>query len=224
MNEDRFDLEQERGFVMRLKRRNPPDTEAWHHLLVHYGPYLRRCIRFTLTKFNLPLDRADDIEQATWITAYTRVNEFDPIRKNSLRRWLDGIQQNHIRNLSRERNPLSIDEEPEDSDANFAEYLADARTPNPEQEFISDETRREILSALDLALQELPARDREIVMRRLLRKESIEHLAQDYHLKPQTVYQIMSNTKKKLRNYLLAPDLFFRVQTGTGKESQTWQK
>jgi RNA polymerase sigma factor (sigma-70 family) len=224
MDDDRFDLERERGFVMRLKRRNPPDAEAWHYLLVNFRPYLRRCIRYTLAKFSLPADRADDIEQATWITAYIRVGAFDPIRKNSLRRWLDGIQQNHIRNLARERSPLSIDEEPEDGETQFAEYLADVRAPNPEHEYISDETRREILSALDLALQELSTRDREIVVRRLMRRESIEQLAEDYHLKPQTIYQIISNTKKKLRNYLLAPDLFFRVQMGTDKESQTWQK
>lgn len=222
MEDDRFDLEKERGFVARLKRRSPPDAEAWHYLLVNYGPYLRRCIRYTLAKFNLPADRADDIEQATWITAYMRIAEFEPIRKNSLRRWLDGVQQNHIRNLSRERNPLSIDDEPEETDAQYIEYLADGRAPNPEQEYISAETRREILSALDLALQELSARDREIVVRRLMRKESIDQLAQDYHLKPQTVYQIMSTTKKKLRSYLLAPDLFFRVQTG--KESGLYAK
>jgi RNA polymerase sigma factor (sigma-70 family) len=216
------ELERERVFVEELRR---GDAEAWKRLVVDQGPYLRRCIRYTLSRYNLPADRLDDIEQKTWLTVYTRIQEFEPRRRNSLRRWMDGIQLNHIRNLAREPQSVSMDGDEGDSgtdDAYLPEHLEDPNAPSPEHQMIDRETRREIWSALDLALQELSPRDREIVLRRVLRREPVEKLAAEYNLKQQTIYQIISNTKKKLRSYLLAPDLFFRVQTG--KEFQAWHR
>ncbi len=222
LDDDAREFERERWLVERLKRTNPPDSEAWKELLVEYRPILRQRIHYTLMCYHLPADRMDDIEQKTWVTVYTRIHEFVPQRRHSLRKWLDNIQFNHIRNHSREVEPLSFDAPAEQAGAELAEQVEDTSAANPEHELISRETRREILSALDLALQELAPRDREIVLRRLLRKENVDQLAKEYQLQPQTIYQITSNTKKKLRNYLLAPDLFFRVQAG--KETRTWKK
>jgi RNA polymerase sigma factor (sigma-70 family) len=219
-------LDKEATFVKRLKQINPPDSEAWKEFLVNYRPVLQGTIRNTLRKFQLPADRLDDIEQKTWLTAYTKIHTFELRRKNSLKNWLLTIQHNHVRNLSRQPNPVSIDEQVHPAvDLTLADQLEDDQSPDPEAEMISDETRREIWSALELAIGELSIRDQEIVSRRLIHKESVEDLAEAYNLKTQSIYQIISNTKKKLRSYLLAPDLFFRVTSDRkDKESSPWQK
>lgn len=220
-------LDHERLFVDRLKRKNPPDAEAWKQLLVEYKPLLRAAARRSLAKYHLPEDCVDDIEQKTWVTVYRRIDDFEPGHANALRNWLGSIQHNHVRNLSREPSPMSMDVDAGEREAGDrpAPQYPDPQAKNPESEVIHDETRREIWSALELALEELSARDREIVVRRVLWKEDVQALADEYHLKVQTIYQITSNTKRKLQNYLLAPDLFFRVQSDrTGKESTAWRK
>lgn len=218
------DLTQERVFVARLKCKEPPDAEAWKQLLGEYQSPLHTAIRRSLAKYSLPADRLDDIEQKTWVTAYHKIEAFEPQGPNALRNWLGTIQHNHVRNLSRQRNPVSMDAHDPETDQAAPQY-EDTAARNPESEFIQDETRREIWSALELALQALSARDREIVLRRLLWQDDVQQLADAYHLKPQTIYQITTNTKKKLQSYLLAPDLFFRVQTNrAGKESKAWRK
>ncbi len=223
-NED-FDYDREAELVKRLKQVNPADAEAWQTFTAMFQPRLRGTIVSTLRKYHLPIDRLDDIEQKTWMTAFTKMAEFELRGKNSLKNWLLTIQYNHVRNLSRQPNPISF-EAPLNAeiDLTLADQLADDQSPDPEQEIISNETRREIWSALELALGELSLRDQEIVSRRLISKEAIEILALDYNLKKQSVYQIISGTKKKLRSYLLAPDLFFRVSDRTDKESTAWQK
>lgn len=226
IDDEDFDYGKEAAFIKRLKQVNPHDSEAWKEFLVMYRPTLKATIIGTLLKYHLPTDRLDDVEQKTWLTAYTRIHTFELRRKNSLRNWLLTIQRNHVRNLSRQPNPVSIDEQISPAaDFTVGDQLPDDTAPDPEEEMISDETRREIWSALELALGELSLRDQEIVSRRLIHKESIETLAQDYQLKTQSIYQIISNTKKKLRSYLLAPDLFFRITSDrTDKESAPWQK
>lgn len=222
LDEEDPEFERERWLVERLKRTNPPDSEAWKELLVVYRPILRQRIRYTLLRYHFPADRIDDIEQKTWVTVYTRIHKFVPLRRHSLRKWMDRIQDFHIRNLSREPEPASIDAPVEPTGTELAEQLEDTYTRNPEQELIIRETRREIFSALDMALQELTPRDREIVLRRLVHNDDVDQLAEDYQLQSQTIYQITSNSKKKLRSYLLASHLFSRVKAG--KESRTWQK
>ena len=225
-NLEAFDFEGEAAFVRRLQQVNPPDSEAWKTFLLNYQRALQSAIRHTLTKFQLPTDRLDDIEQKTWLTAYTKIHTFELRSETSLKSWLAKIQYNHVRNLSRKKNPLSIDAQISPTlDVTLGDQLEDDQSPDPEAEMISDETRREIWSALELAIGELSIRDQEIVSRRLIQKESIDNLAQDYNLKAQTVYQIICNTKKKLRSYLLAPDLFLRVTSDrTDKESPLWQR
>lgn len=216
MTKDRklpFDLE-EGDFIQRLKAHDP---EAWDLLKREYStPYLAQVILGTLAKYHLPIDQTDDIEQKTWITAYTRIDSFVFQQKGGLFYWLCGIQRNHVRNLQREPQHLPIEI------ADMAE-TDESSIRSVENQIISRERKREVLSALDLALEDLSPTHREIVLRRLVWKESVGDLAEVYGLKLATISQIVWSAKKKLSSYLLAHELFFSVQNNKmGEAAKQW--
>ncbi len=212
-------LEQENILVEQLKLK---DQGAWATVNRLYRDRLQTTISKSLSKYNLPSDRLDDIEQKTWFTAFKKINEFTVDRKEGFYHWLCTIQYNYVRNLSREPNPLSIEVE---TDEGVETFLPSDDTANVEEAIISRETKREIFSAINLVLDDLPAHHREIVLRRIMWKDEPQALAEEYGVKIQTVYQIVTNAKKKIRNYLLAPDLFLRVNNDRmGEEARTWNK
>ncbi len=216
------DFEREKALVEQLKQKNP---EAWKEFTTQYQPRLKKAIRRSLTKYRLPLDRQDDIEQKTWVTVIQKLYKFEPKQRDSLYYWLVTIQRNHVRNLSREPMPVNIEETTVEAEGELPSHFQVASSHNPESEFINAENHREIWSALEMALQTLTPRDREIMVERLVYKKEVEALANLYKVKPQTIYQITANVKRKIANYLLASELFLRVYSDrTGKESKQWKK
>lgn len=210
-------LEQEFILVKHLKSK---DQGAWGRAMTLYQERLLTFIAKSLSKYNLPKDRVDDIAQKTWVTAFKKINNFKVERKEGFFHWLCTIQYNMVRNLSRKPNHFSTDAETADG---MERNLPSNDGNNVEDEIISRETRREIFSSINLVLGDLPKHHREIVLRRLLWKDDPKALATEYGIKIQTVYQIVTNAKKKLRNYLLAPDLFLRVNNDRmGEDARRW--
>lgn len=210
-------LEQEFILLEQLKGK---DQRAWGRAMALYQRRLQVSIGRSLSKYSLPHDRVDDIEQKTWVTAFKKIDKFKVERKDGFYHWLCTIQYNMVRNLSREPNHFSTDAETDDG---IERDLPSDGSNNVEDQIISRETKREIFSSVNLVLGDLPKHHREIVLRRLLWKDDPKTMATEYGIKIQTVYQIVTNAKKKLRNYLLAPDLFLRVSNDRlGEDAQRW--
>ncbi len=217
-----LDLEREAALVEKLKKKEP---QAWKRFTADYQSRLQIAIGRSLAKYSLPLDRLDDVEQKTWMTVFQKIDSFVPEHRDSLYYWLVKIQHNHVRNLRREPIAIDIDEKYVEAEGELPAHLNISNIHNPETEFIQNENKREIWQALEMALQSLSVRDREIIMRRLVNKEDVEKLAEIYNVKVQTIYQITANTKRKIGNYLLASDLFLRAHSDrTGKEPKSWKK
>ena len=222
LEDDQFDLEWEKEFVARLVGK---EAEAWKFFVDTYRPRLREAIRKSLSKHRLAPDAQDDIEQKTWMTVFTKIHRFQPKHKDSLFHWLVSIQYNHIRNLNREPDPIEIEESLVESEGELPASLHTDFSVNPEAHLLRDEKRREFMQAFDTAIQTLTPREQEIVVLRLIKKKDVETVAQLYNLQPQTIYQMTSTIKRKLRNYLLASELFLRAKSHqTGKESKTWKQ
>jgi len=111
-------------------------------------------------------------------------------------------------------NPVSLDEimaNEHDENAMVADrffykhrlYMESAEE-SAEIELQRAELRRELLPILERALRELSARDREIVVRRLIHKEKPAELAKRFDLKTANIYQIVSRAKNSMRAYLRA--------------------
>jgi RNA polymerase sigma factor (sigma-70 family) len=213
-------------FIEHLRNKNPA---AWAIFFKEHRNNLRKVIGQSLSKYNVPYDRVDDIEQKAWLTAYQKIDQFEQERDGGLFGWLCLIQFNHVRNLSREVMVDTLDdgdgERGDDEPTASMPALRGEELRHVESEIISRETRREVYSALDLVLQDLSAHHREIALRRILWKEDANELAEQYGLKVETIYQISSRAKRRLRDYLLAPDLFFRAHSDkTGKDTTPWKK
>ena len=175
----------------------------------------------SLFKFQMSVDNyAAEIEQETWHTAVHTIKQFAPRERHSLRNWLWTIQYNHVRNLHRKQIPDPIEDEMLDV------LMSDeARPPSPEQTFIEHETRRELLSALDIVLEMLQPHHREIFLLRLRKQIPVETLAQLYGLQPQTIYQIISNARKKIDDYFSVAEFFRNAQrTKTGEKKRSWRQ
>jgi RNA polymerase sigma factor (sigma-70 family) len=207
-------------FIERLRRK---DKAAWDTLAKRYEPYLQTVIRHSLGKYNLPADYVDDIAQKTWTTAYQKMDSFELKQKGALFHWLCAIERNHVRNLQREPDHLPIDDLDNDGEEHLNTPRFNDNVRSVENEVLNRERKREILSALDLVLEDLPPQRREIVLRRLILREDVRKLAEIYQQPPELISQMVWSAKKKLSNYLLAPDLFFSVQTKrAGEESKKW--
>jgi RNA polymerase sigma factor (sigma-70 family) len=171
---------------------------VWDYTFKNYESQLQNDIRRLLYHANLAYDAqsCDDIQQQTWVTAVQNIKTFRWTENGKFYAWLKAIAQNHVWNSSRKdrRETDSIDTLDETvSDSGLHESL-----------FYDDSLEGKLvlhdeLSALDLIIREtVSGRDREILIRRLMLRESVHDLAAEYDLEPQTVSQIVSRAKKKL--------------------------
>lgn len=195
-----------------LEQLRRKDRETWEQVISHNWTAMHEMVSRTLVRFRLSTDIADDVTQRTWMKAIEIINSFTMTRHDSFGRWLWKIQYNYVRNLSREPEPHSVEEEGFDLETYLHQEPGKTdEMRRVENEIIYRETRREILAAIDLVVEDLPPHHREIVLARLVRREQPSKLAEMYNLKPSTVYQVVSDAKRKLSSYLQTPALFLPV-------------
>jgi RNA polymerase sigma factor (sigma-70 family) len=181
------------------------DADSWDALLNLYAPQLRRDIARSLNKRNLPLEWAEDVEQDTWLTAVKQIGNFVWESDNKLYNWFRSIATYHIKNLERKLHNRFVSLEEIDSDADdsglsldFFMYMHGLINEGPETQF----ALRESLEILDKAMQMLKSREREILLKRLLYKESVQQMAQEYGVKPETISVILVRAKHSIQVHI----------------------
>lgn len=191
-------------WVERLKQ---GDEFAWELLVARFAPQLRRTIQMYLHSNRLSLDLLDDVESETWRTVVRRIREFEWMGDEKMQHWLGKIAHHHVQSFGR-------------VDRQYLPSLDDIQGRGLENEFALDlflyanglVTRsaedvtvlRERLSDLDVALQGLSARDREIFLATLLDDADRSELASQYDVEENTISQILWRAKGKLRAQLSA--------------------
>jgi RNA polymerase sigma-70 factor (ECF subfamily) len=94
---------------------------------------------------------AEDVLQNTFLKALQHLPEFEG--RSSLSTWLYRIAANEALMMLRKRRPtVPVDENPEEDEDGFAPAQFSDWCCLPEQEFLTDESKRQ----LDLAIQRLP--------------------------------------------------------------------
>jgi len=193
-------LMSEKRIVDKLKRM---DTRMWEHIFENYTATLTYDVSNSLRKRDLPLEFADDILQATWLTAVEKIQDFQCDGDGKFYNWLRVIALNHVRNYWRKnRQNISFDAIDETQSPNALDYFLQS-----EGLAINDVENQaavhEQLLQLDKLLCELSSRDREIVLRRLVMDEKPEELALRYpDLKVQSISQLICRVRKNLRHRL----------------------
>jgi RNA polymerase sigma factor (sigma-70 family) len=186
------------------------DEQAWSFLMSYYSADLRRDIAQSLRKRGLSPDCVDDIEQETWLTAVEQIADFVWHNEEKLYNWLRKISYQHVRTLRRktkenEVSLQSVNDRVETAlSLDIFMYVHGLIEDSPE----NDVLLRESLKALDTALRYLKPREREIVLRRLLYRETPRAMAADYNLKPETISVILTRSKHAIRAQMSALGFF----------------
>src|SRR5262249_38749584 len=115
--------------------------------------------------------------------------------------WFRSIATYHVKNLERKLHNrfVSLEEIDDDVDdtglsLDFFMYIHGLMDDSLEVKF----DLRESLEMLDKAMQSLKPREREILLRRLLYKESVQQLATEHGVKPETISVILVRAKRAI--------------------------
>jgi DNA-directed RNA polymerase specialized sigma24 family protein len=198
MQVKQLNIHEEEIFVKQLQQWEPL---AWKQLATDYGSRLRQSIREALVAYQLDDARQGEIERQTWRTVVENIDGFAPQSNYRLLDWLQDLQAEYVSQLS----------------AEFPFFRRRKRLCRQNSTLPSNQdTRREVFSALDLVLEELPHTEREIVLQHFVQRLDADQLAQQYDREFGEIEQTLIAAKQKLHDYLLASDLFMRAQYEPG--------
>lgn len=189
-------LQSQQAWIEQLKLMN---QDAWVHLLNRFQIMLREFIRNKLITAGFSGDDSacEDIQQQTWNTAIEKIHLFRWMSEIQLYCWLRNIARNHVRNLTQKKAPVHSFEAFEDDaklDAFLNQHDLYEDSPESEQELLDRVT------ALDAAMRELSARDREIVMRRFVEQEKPAQLAREYNMDVLAIYKVIDRAKNTIEH------------------------
>jgi RNA polymerase sigma factor (sigma-70 family) len=199
------------------------DREAWGTLYTMCGPTLRKQIGRSLARYELGSAFVGDIENEVWSIFKAQIDEFEWLGEDKLNNLLASIALKRVQTLhhkEQRHRAASLDELAErEGAADQLHYQKQLYTESAEDRAEREELRRQLAVVLERALRELSARDREIVVARLILKEQPADIARRYTMKITNVYQVVNRAKKTMRAYLLAMGLFNADDDGPGSQS-----
>jgi RNA polymerase sigma factor (sigma-70 family) len=189
------------------------DKRSWAAVWQAKDGWLRTIVRHTMVnKYRLSGDEAEvkEISQRTWIKAYYSIHEFEANGSISFDHWLTKLQCNQVRMLARKREALSLDALEADQQSVRPAWvgLDDHYEQTPEEQLISSQSRMELISTLQMVLDELGERDRQIFLAFYQHGLSAKEVGALFGIKPDSVHTRMMIVRKRLRGLLLAHDLF----------------
>ena len=136
---------------------------------------------------------AEEIISDTWLKAWLSI---PPNRPNDLKLYLAKIGRNLALNRLRDGRSATRGEA---ADA-VLEELREVLGENTTEETVD---AKELQTAVNRFLRQLPERECNIFIRRCFYAESAEEIAARYGLRPNTVTVSLHRTRKKLREYLI---------------------
>ncbi len=156
-----------------------------------YNVYREKVERYIRSHVRNEHDRADIVQQV-FLNAISALKDYDP-EKASISTWLYAITRNAVIDYYRslEKTPLSADD-------NELQLLSQEEKP------LSEET----LEALADALEQLPERERKIIVLRFYGGYSAKETAEKLGLSYANVRFLQYNAIKKLRKLLEITGLF----------------
>lgn len=185
------------------------NTQVWDALMRRYTRDLRGHIGQSLRKWGLPPEWVDDVEQDTWITAVTKIAEFTWQGDDKLYNWLRTIAFQHVRTLHRkwkDQGPSfdELDDNPENElSLDLFCYAHGMYEDSPEQSVIL----RETMQAVEQAMRYLKPEAQEILIRRLMLRETPAQMSLHLGIAPERISGILFRAKEALRTQLHAINL-----------------
>jgi len=212
----------EQSFIEKLKAK---DDKAWNNFNEWYTPSILRAIKWELVKRGMGFEHVEDIAQTTRLMIFEKIGTFAWKENGKFHSWVRSYARNctltfiHDESRKVNRKPISIEELQEaDIDPESAYVPNDFLVANglcvesaesaAQIELFRRELRNDFMPLLAQALRELSARDRVIVLRHILFKETAQKIADAHSMNVSTVNSVIRRAKEKLYMYLLARGFF----------------
>lgn len=141
---------------------------------------------------------AEDVVQATYMLAFTRLTEFRG--DSSLSTWLSRIAINEaLGRLRRQRPSIELSTlQPDAVDAQIIRFPHASATDDPE----TSVAQRQILHLVEVAIDELPEPFRLVFVTRVVEGMSVEETAEILQLRPETVKTRLHRARALLRAHI----------------------
>jgi RNA polymerase sigma-70 factor (ECF subfamily) len=158
------------------------DAGAFRLVVERYAPAVTRMIRNVTDDHHA----CEDLAQEVFLTAYAKLRTFDPARSR-FSTWLFTIARNKAVNAAGRKKPRYMADPPEPADGSDPERTAE---------------RKELLAALDHAVQALPLNQRTAFVLAEFEQLSYEQIAQIEGVRLGTVKSRINRAKVKLMEVL----------------------
>lgn len=168
------------------------DIKAFSELVRRH----EREIRIYLSARLDSVHEAEDLAQETFVIAYRRMNEFEPLKP--IKYWFRAIAQNLLNNYKRKNYPIAV------GGAMELEQLINARV---DQHLVSQDEQG-VLSALHSCMESLSEQLKILLVKHYSEGYTVGDLAKLYALKHSTLTMRLHRVRDKLRkciNEKLAP-------------------
>ena len=137
----------------------------------------------------------EDVVQEVFLKAYTQVRTFDPLRGARFSTWLFTITRNYCISLLRKK---SVEREMDDVEDGEVEALADSRLPDPR----AVASERELAERVAAAVAALPEKLRSVFILRIYEDMPYEEIAEVMECNIGTLKSRMSRAREKLARAL----------------------
>lgn len=198
------------------------DREALSELLEKHGPYVRRQLEKLIPRRWQSVLSMDDVMQEAYTCAFLCIRSFSPLREDSFEDWLLTITRNQVYNALRMLGAdkrggglhrVAIEGEAETGKRNDESYIVlysviTGSVSSPS----SHAARIETKTAVERAIEALPATYRAVIRMYDIEGRSIEEVAGVLKRSPGAVYMLRSRALHRLSELLGTPSGYLNVR------------
>ncbi len=207
-----MELEHQRNLVQQAIAGDP---QALEQLLLLHCDTVAEHIRPKLAGPLQSLVSVDDILQETFFRAFQQIQRFEPKSDHSFLAWLKTIAESRIVDAIKHQKrrkrggDMRRVEQPQDqfqtSVIDLMGVLADGDGATPSQIVATDEAVR----AMQVAIASLPIEQRDAILLRYFRHQSLEEAAAELDRSPEAIRGLLRRAKQALRRHMQRTSIWF---------------
>jgi RNA polymerase sigma-70 factor (ECF subfamily) len=188
------------------------DRDALEDLLRRHHEELRRWVAARIGRqYRAALD-ADDVLQVTYMEAFLRIEQFEPVGPGAFGAWLRMIAEHNLEDAIRElkrkkRPPRNRQIAPPGSSDSYIALLASLKSRGTTPS--AGAARQELGTLIEEALRKLPRDYEKVVRMYYLMEQDVEEIALEMNRSPGAVHMLKRRAHDRLAEILGGSTMFF---------------